>query len=625
MRSALRRLASRVLSSALFVTLGVAATAACGVGPSDLGLEEDDTDADEAPLVSTGSMPDADAKDIRHISQGADWVPLAVVRALVVDNPKKGDPLEPETVPFLDPRVQRPLRMLRDEDRLAGDLPLGVTVGAQADLGYVGIGLGCSACHVAEWQYSTASGLRTMRVYGAPNTFDGAAWFDSLFKALAKNAVSPAFWDRVRTESDKIATEYPALANKARSKAPNVTSFDVTKDLVLWMLDMKSDADITVRWGDDFMRLMRSRGYFFKGVKRRGSIKGTPTGPGRLDMPTAIKAYVFAESGWTPPTTVASANNGSWYFVARSDWFQINANVNTSLLRDIAETSTGGGAVDMFGPNPSYRSTIDFDATARIDQIVAHAIPPVWPTDAPARDEAAAKRGEAIYKATCRGCHEPRVTERGLLHFTNLACRTVGVDCDYAKSYLEPVGGVPAAGRLTEVFSRTRDAYFASRGIDRATGLAMEDVYDAELNPRGRREPGKFQFTDGYRANPLDGMWATAPFLHNGSVPTIADLLKPASERPRKFWLGHRRYDMQDLGLVSISESQGPRADLQADFLFDTSLPGNSNGGHEYGVRLPPEDKRALLEFLKGLGGGRSEPTIYAEPLPTLTEATVGE
>ena len=603
----------------LVAALAVATTAACSESSDGVDLSEEGGD-DEAMLVSTASMPDADAKAIRHASQGADWIPLAAVRAIVVDNPKASEPMEPATVPFLDPRVQRPLRILRDEDRLAGDLPIGLTVGAQTDLGYIGLGVGCAACHIAEWQYATSQGLRTMRVYGAPNTFDGAAWADALFKALAKNVATPSFWDRVKVESDKIALEYPELTAKVRTKGPNVTSFDVTKDLVLWMLDLKSDADITARWGDDFMRLMRSRGYFFKAVVRRSGGKGTPTGPGRLDMPTAIKAYAFAESGWTPPSTPASANNGSWYFVGRSDWFQINANVNTSILRDIAETATGGGAVDMFGPNPSYRSTIDFDAIARIDQVVDNARPPVWPGDAP-RDEAAARRGESIYKATCRGCHEPRTTERGLLHFPNLSCKSVGVDCAYAQSYLEPVAGVPAAARLTEVFSRTRDAYFASRGIDARSALALEDVYDPTLNPTGRRERGKFQFTDGYRAKPLDGMWATAPFLHNGSVPTIADLLKPASERPRRFWLGHRRYDMQNVGLTVIPEGQGPRPDLQADFLFDTALPGNSNGGHEFGVRLPAEDKRALIEFLKGMGAGRSSPTTYPEPLPTLTEA----
>ena len=82
----------------------------------------------------------------------------------------------------------------------------------------------------------------------------------------------------------------------------------------------------------------------------------------------------------------------------------------------------------------------------------------------------------------------------------------------------------------------------------------------------------------GYQAPPLDGIWATAPYLHNGSVPTIYDLLLPARQRPSVFRLGSREYDPVKLGY----REDGPRAPQSRDFLFETRYNGNWNSGHEW-------------------------------------------
>lgn len=95
-----------------------------------------------------------------------------------------------------------------------------------------------------------------------------------------------------------------------------------------------------------------------------------------------------------------------------------------------------------------------------------------------------------------------------------------------------------------------------------------------------------------YRARPLNGIWATGPFLHNGSVPTLADLLRPASERPAQFIVNNGIFDPVRVGFVS---------EVDGGFVLDTSLPGNTNKGHEYGVDLSEAEHRALLEYLKSL------------------------
>ncbi len=97
---------------------------------------------------------------------------------------------------------------------------------------------------------------------------------------------------------------------------------------------------------------------------------------------------------------------------------------------------------------------------------------------------------------------------------------------------------------------------------------------------------------------PLDGIWLRAPYLHNGSVPTMHDLLEPVSRRPKVFYRGDDVYDPIQLGFVhTLAERDGHRF-----FRFDTSIAGNGNQGHEgkaYGTQLSEPDKKALIEYLK--------------------------
>jgi hypothetical protein len=87
-----------------------------------------------------------------------------------------------------------------------------------------------------------------------------------------------------------------------------------------------------------------------------------------------------------------------------------------------------------------------------------------------------------------------------------------------------------------------------------------------------------------YRAKPLEGIWATAPFLHNGSVPNLYEMLLPANQRSKKFYLKGRTFDPVKVGL--ITNPTDPAA-----FLYDTTIPGNSNTGHEFraGYLGPPK------------------------------------
>jgi hypothetical protein len=105
-----------------------------------------------------------------------------------------------------------------------------------------------------------------------------------------------------------------------------------------------------------------------------------------------------------------------------------------------------------------------------------------------------------------------------------------------------------------------------------------------------------FRSTGGYVNVPLDAIWIRAPYLHNGSVPYLDELLEPPAQRSRVFYRGLDVYDPERMGFIAEGEDA-----QRVGTLLDTSLRGNSNQGHLWGTELPAEQTRALLEYLKTL------------------------
>jgi hypothetical protein len=134
---------------------------------------------------------------------------------------------------------------------------------------------------------------------------------------------------------------------------------------------------------------------------------------------------------------------------------------------------------------------------------------------------------------------------------------------------------------------------YAAAGIDATQQRVMEDLArrgsvnwrDTLLDTQPPYGP--------YAARPLYGIWAAAPYLHNGSVPTLSDLLLPPERRPKTFALGAREYDPVKVGFVVDTSCS------QQDCLVDTTQTGNGNGGHLWGTDLSEADRMALLEYLK--------------------------
>ena len=183
--------------------------------------------------------------------------------------------------------------------------------------------------------------------------------------------------------------------------------------------------------------------------------------------------------------------------------------------------------------------------------------PPAYPFSI---DAALAAKGAEIFEARCDRCHG----ENGARTFEVIALDDIGTD---------------------------------SNRIDVVTEEAV-----AELNSLSGAgwHFEEFKKTNGYVTNLLDGIWLRAPYLHNGSVPTLRDLLSPPESRPKEFYRGNDVYDQKNVGFVSTVASEGS---IEYS-LYDTTRQGNGNGGHfgpEYGTDLSDDEIDALLEYMKTL------------------------
>lgn len=176
-------------------------------------------------------------------------------------------------------------------------------------------------------------------------------------------------------------------------------------------------------------------------------------------------------------------------------------------------------------------------------------------------DAALAAKGKPVFDAACDSCH-------GL-------------------------GPGTKVGQIIDVKEVGTDA----NRLDTWTAQAAEIANQAVAKLGVNRIPITKPAINGYQAVPLDGIWLRAPYLHNGSVPNLTELLEPVDKRSRTFYRGYDVYDPVKVGFDTTSD-----AAKKAGFLVDVSIKGNGNQGHLYGTNLRPDEKKALIEYMKTLG-----------------------
>ena len=280
-------------------------------------------------------------------------------------------------------------------------------------------------------------------------------------------------------------------------------------------------------------------------------------GPGRVDTFNPLKAYFnFPVDQLAPEERIGTTDFPSiWYQGQRED-LKMNLHWdgnNVSLEERNRSAAMGTGITPPTGDRRSLKRVADW--------LRSLASPP-YPF---AVDKELAAQGAPLYKKYCAECH--------------------GADGKDFRS--EQVGKIVPIDQIG-TDRRRLDSYTYQVAVNQ--NMIFAGYGDERFS--------HFRKTFGYANSPLDGVWLRAPYLHNGSVPTLRDLLEPSQGRPTKFYRGYDVYDQKKVGFVSdVAEEQGRKY-----FLYDTAEAGNSNQGHEgqrYGTELSNAQKEALVEYLK--------------------------
>jgi mono/diheme cytochrome c family protein len=301
-----------------------------------------------------------------------------------------------------------------------------------------------------------------------------------------------------------------------------------------------------------------------------------------------------------------------------------------------------------------YPSSLNALGLGWIDQSVSSLTAPKWTDVFPAPDPAAVKRGKSLFKPTCQagGCHRdlapknkvfdvaptPLVQDPAknpyhlpdlntdenntkMIH-TTLSETGILLQTPTGGKIVSPSPATSLVGDIVvgELIGAKKDVFeayveylvdkFFHVSIDKATTsqkVSAKGKMKADITKKvmaayklTKRDKPTAPLTSipfdprkaGYESRSMNGMWVTAPYLHNGSIPDLVQLLWP-EKRTATFYVGSVVYDPQKVGYVSDGTAGGT--------LFDTSAPGSSNKGHTYGAKLTNAQKYDLIAYLKTL------------------------
>ena len=275
-------------------------------------------------------------------------------------------------------------------------------------------------------------------------------------------------------------------------------------------------------------------------------------GKGRIDPFNPVKFHQLKFDSKQDKTIGNSDMEPLWNMAPKEGFALHWDGLDDDLTEVVLTGAIGDGASSVTG-EPTDKLPVD--DLKRIEDYIKKVKAPKYPF--PVNRELAA-RGKRVFADTCATCHEFGGARTGKV--------------------------IPLAEVKTD---RHRLDHWTKEAADRYNDYA--NGYDFDFK--------RFRKTNGYVAVAMDGLWMRAPYLHNGSVPSLEDLLKPARERPKLFFRGYDVVHPRKLGFIT----QGPSARREG-FRFNTREAGNSNQGHEgaaYGTNLPEADKRALVEYLK--------------------------
>jgi hypothetical protein len=540
--------------------------------------------------------------DFYSRDQGSRLIPWAWISALKQANGK----------PFMAESLDR-YGYLPNEASSPPGLPVGFVVISQdgADM----LGLTCAACHTRQIDV----GGKAYRIDGGPAIADLGSFWRDLDSAVGK----------VLSDGATFADFAQSVLGAGKTPAKET---ELREQVQAWFKGAHAIADL-------------------------GLPKGKQWGPGRLDAVGMILNRVTGLDIGQPPDFLIEDNikpadapvrppflwNAATQDKTQWPGFADNGDWILGLARNLGEVYGVFGVVHpkkdashLLGFDFNHDSTAQYGGLVALEGLIQRIGPPKWPRDWPL-DQKLAKRGEEIFnrpsaQGGCVECHGIRPGEPRVFNHDTWATPIQDVQTD-SREYVG-MGRLAKAGALEGAQIPDTSPPFltpplkandfavsvlatAVKGavaqhflpifvtpeqrehIDRLAPLlvaaasqvkALEGAYHIEQVTK----TSEFK----YESRVLEGIWAAAPYLHNASVPTLAELLKPAAERVKEFKVGPR-YDIENVGLAADQ--------AKFEFMLKTTDctardSGDSRCGHEFGTTtLTPDEKKALLEYLKKL------------------------
>jgi hypothetical protein len=464
------------------------------------------------------------------------------------------------------------------------------------------VGLGCAACHNGQLEYK---GTKIRISGGSATTVDVLAFVAGLDDALAAAVSAPEKFERLAERLGLKGSDKEALRKRLEENAAAVHRY-----------------------------------------RSRTALTSVAAGPGRMDALGLIHNQVMSNALGIPEnwrSAVAPVKPSFVWNIPQSHWSQWVPALNDPVLRNAGEVMGVFARIDLTSKTPAdglFDSTMDLKGQLISEELLRRLAPPKWPEEILGKiDRDKAATGKQLFAMYCSGCHstwphrwsEPKKEGKRFVENAVVPIDVIGTDASVLGSwrFVELTRPTTMAGRLSDhlmppftrasvvpspvlfataqrgVFDKAIDKLHLSEE-ERLSAHGYQAFYPEPLDP-----PPSLS---AYKANPAEGMWASPPYLHNGSVPNLYELLIPAKERSKTFFIG-RDFDPVRVG-VDTSGASGK-------FLFDTSLFGNSNIGHSFengsgpgviGPLLTEQERWALIEYVKSIPDEPGQITPFGGP-----------
>ena len=518
--------------------VGLLAVAALTIAP----IAGRAADKNPAPpgLGQVSSWSDDDLKFFLHGSMSTEVVPEAVLRAFIK--------IYPELFPtndfshlglVADPEFGWPIGFSRTNVNHLGGLPA--------------VGINCASCHFV--QLTGASKREPVRILGGTSHFDVEAFFGSVLIATFKTS-DTANMKKFLSEylGNDTPVRYDEEWREQQTEIVAVMQSDPfgANGIAAGELHPLTEEDVRLHPDEahgSLAALAHSMLKLFHNMRAALHVPDQPpekqppaSGPGRNDAFGLLSASLL-----NAPQPYAPTKFGLVWNVDKRTWVHWDGNTKSPLARNLL-ASLGLGA-----PSHGRRADLDFAAVKRQTDLSEMISPPKYPFTI---NQEAAQRGAKHFQAQCDSCHGGPESDKRLY----------------------PVAEIGTDPRRAELFTEKQAEHF--------------NKFLAELEAIGYTAPKEFgvRSTGKYWAATLSGVWARSPYLHNGSVRTMKELLSQPQQRPKSFHRGSRKYDDRVLGYTD-----------EGAYVLDTTASGNANSGHNYGTSLTDAEKADLIEYLKTL------------------------